>query len=71
MGLKILLDHCTPRGLKRALLEHNVRTARDEGWDELKNGELLERAEKAEYEVVITTDKKMEHQQNIGKIELP
>ena len=44
-----------------------MRTARDEGWDELKNGELLKRAEKAGYEVVITTDKKMEHQQNIEK----
>ncbi len=39
--MKILLDHCIDWRLKRALLAHEVQAARDFGWDELKNGNLL------------------------------
>ena len=34
--MRVLLDHCTPKGLVRALPEHEVQTARNEGWREAK-----------------------------------
>ncbi len=39
------------------------------GWSELDNGELLKRAE-AEFDVLITTDKNLRHQQNIAAFRL-
>lgn len=37
-----------------------------EGWDELKNGDLLKAAEEAGFEVLVTTDKNIRYQQNLG-----
>ena len=36
------------------------------GWTELKNGELLDAAEAAGFEVLITSDKNLRHQQNLS-----
>ena len=37
------------------------------GWAALGNGALLDRAEEAGYEVVITADKSIPYQQNLGR----
>jgi hypothetical protein len=42
-----------------------VRTAAQEGWDRLSNGELLNAAEVTGFDVFVTTDKNMRHQQNL------
>ena len=39
--MKILLDHCTPRPLRHFLEGHDVKTASEQGWHTLKNGDLL------------------------------
>ena len=39
---------------------------RVEHWDRLKNGDLLTAAEHASFEVFLTTDKNMRHQQNMA-----
>ena len=54
--MRILFDNGTPRQLRRQLFGHDVEEAREHGWDALSNGDLLDRAEEAGYEVVITTD---------------
>ena len=64
--MKILLDHGTPRPLGRELLGHSVDTAADKRWDQLANGDLIDRAEQDGYEILITTDQSMRHQQNIA-----
>ena len=51
--------------MRRQLFGHDVEEAREHGWDALSNGELLERAEQAGYEVLITTDQDIRHQQNM------
>jgi predicted nuclease of predicted toxin-antitoxin system len=61
----ILFDHATPRGVARFLSGHSVITAKDRGWDTLSNGDLLEAAERAGFDVVVTADKNMRHQQNL------
>lgn len=42
----------------------------EQGWDNLSNGDLLDRAEEAGYEVLITTDQGIRHQQNMSNRQL-
>jgi hypothetical protein len=62
----ILFDNGTPRGLARFLTGHAVEEAREHGWEELANGALIEAAEQAGFEVIVTTDKNIRHQQNLA-----
>ena len=61
----ILFDHVTPAGIARFLPAHTVSKAKDRGWDTLTNGDLLAEAERAGFEVLLTGDKNMRHQQNL------
>jgi hypothetical protein len=61
----ILFDNGTPRGVARALRHHIVKEARDHGWDTLENGELLDAAEAAGFDVLLTTDQNLRYQQNL------
>ena len=67
--MRILFDECTPRLLARHLPGHEVATVRQIGWAGKRNGELLELAER-EFDVLLTVDQNMEHQQNIGAFDL-
>ena len=64
--MRILFDHNVPRQLRRHLVSHDVDVAEERGWAVLGNGALLDRAEEAGSEVVITADRNMPYQQNIG-----
>ena len=61
----ILFDHGTPKGLIRALPGHTVQTAQARDWDTLSNGALLNAAEEAGFELLLTTDRRIRHQQNL------
>lgn len=61
----ILFDHGTPRGITRSLAGHTVKEARAQGWHRLSNGDLLEAAEKAGFDLLLTTDKNIRYQQNL------
>ena len=61
----ILFDNGTPRGLSRFLISHDVREARAHGWEELSNGQLIDAAEKAGFDVLVTNDKNIRYQQNL------
>ena len=63
--MRILFDNGTPRQLGRQLFGHVVEEAREHGWDALSNGDLLDRAEEADFEVLITTDQGIRYQQNM------
>jgi hypothetical protein len=62
----ILFDQGTPVGIRNSLQGHVVKTAREQGWSALLNGELLRAAEDAGFEVLLTTDKNLTYQQNLG-----
>jgi hypothetical protein len=62
----ILFDHGTPRGLIRALSEHAVTTAQSKGWDRLSNGALLNAAEEAGIDLLLSTDQGIRYQQNLA-----
>src|SRR4051794_20031022 len=63
--MRILFDNGTPRGVASGLLGHTVDECRSLGWDTLRNGELLDAAEAAGFEVLLTTDRNIRHQQNL------
>jgi hypothetical protein len=64
--VRILFDHGTPKGLARTLSVHTIATAQAEGWDALSNGALLNAAEEAGFEVLLTTDRRLRYQQNLS-----
>ena len=64
--MRILFDKGTPRPLRHRLFEHEVTTSVELGWDTLANGVLLDRAEAAGFEVLLTTDQSIRHQQNMS-----
>jgi hypothetical protein len=61
----ILFDHGTPKGLARALSGHTVHMAQSKGWHILSNGALLDAAEEAGFELLLTTDRRIRYQQNL------
>jgi hypothetical protein len=61
----VLFDQGTPVPIRNFLKGHVVRTAAGLGWDALKNGDLLTAAEEAGFDVLLTPDKNMDHQQNL------
>ena len=65
--MKILLAHCTPKQVGRALLGHDVATAFQMGWNELENGELLKAAEQLGFELLIICDQNLAFQQNLSR----
>ena len=67
--MRILLDECLPRKLKRDLPGHNVQTVPEVGWAAIRNGELLRRAARS-FDAFITVDRGLPHQQNLKGIEL-
>lgn len=64
--MRVLFDQATPVPIRPYLEGHDVRTAAQQGWDTLKNGELLAAAETDGFDVLLTTDKNMRYQQNLA-----
>jgi hypothetical protein len=69
--LRALLDEQLPvelaDAIKAAGPHHQISSVVQEGWRGVKNGELLRRAREAMFGVLITADRRMEHQQNIPR----
>ena len=61
----ILFDHGAPLGVAPALRGHKVITAKAKGWDRLTNGDLLNVAEEAAVDLLLTTDQRIRYQQNL------
>ena len=65
--MRVLLDECIPRRLKRELAGHEVSTVPEMGWAGVKNGELLRRAA-GYFDVFLTVDSSIKHQQNVATL---
>lgn len=68
--MRILLDEDVPRRLKRELVGHDIATVVEMGWSGIKNGVLLRLAVAAEFEVFLTCDRNIQHQQNVPALGL-
>ena len=64
--MRILFEHGTPFLLRNALASHSITRTQDIGWARLSNGELLTAAERAGFEMLLTTDKNIRYQQNLA-----
>ena len=62
-----MFDQGVPAPLRKHLPGHEISTAFELGWNKLNNGELIKAAEKAYFDVLITTDQNLRYQQNLTK----
>jgi hypothetical protein len=67
--VRVLLDECLPRRLKRELTGHEVRTAPEMGWASKSNGELLALAA-GSFDVFLTVDRNLSYQQDISAVDI-
>jgi predicted nuclease of predicted toxin-antitoxin system len=67
--MKVLVDECVDWRIIRVLPEHDVRTVKQLGWEEVNDGSLLARAA-AEFDVFLTVDTKLPYQQNIAALDI-
>ena len=67
--MRVLLDECLPRRLKRELVGHDARTAPEMGWAGKVNGELLALAI-GQFDVSLTADRNLSHQQDVSAFDI-
>lgn len=65
--MRILLDECVPRPLKRELADFEIRTVVEMGWSGKKNGELLQLMTQERFTILLTTDQNLRYQQNLAQ----
>ena len=63
--MRILFDQGTPVPLRDRLTQHEVSTTYERGWSTLKNGELLDAAEREGFALLVTTDSSLRYRQNL------
>ncbi len=61
--MKILLDECLPLDFRHCFPNHDAHTVEWAGFKGEKNGELLKAVELAGYQVLLTVDQGIPHQQ--------
>jgi hypothetical protein len=61
----ILFDQGTPVPLRTSLTQHDLATTYEKGWSNLKNGELLDAAERDGFDLLVATDSNLKYQQNL------
>lgn len=64
--MRVLIDECIDERLRYEFAGHDCQTVRYAGLAGLKNGKLLIAAEAAGFEVMVTVDQSIPHQQNVG-----
>ena len=65
--MKLLIDECVDERLRVLFPGHECQTARFANLAGLKNGRLLEAAEVAGFDVLITVDQNIPDQQNLSQ----
>jgi hypothetical protein len=68
--VKILFDANTPAPLARFLRGHEVIRADELGWQGVENGALLDAAESAGFDLLLTCDQNVRYQQNFANRKL-
>lgn len=63
--MRLLLDECVPKRLKRELPGHEIQTVPEAGWAGVKNGALLCVADGL-FDVFLTVDQGIQYQQNLA-----
>jgi predicted nuclease of predicted toxin-antitoxin system len=64
--MRILLDECVNPRVRAGFPNHDTKTVVEMGWQGTANGKLLTLAEANQFEVFVTVDQNLYHQQNIA-----
>jgi hypothetical protein len=67
--VRVLIDECVDPRVKTLLLDHQPATVHDQGWGAFKDGALLAAAQEV-FDVLVTIDRKLEFQQNLGQFRI-
>lgn len=67
--MRVLLDECVPRSLRRELPGHEIRTVAEMGWTGTRNGVLLRNAA-VQFDAFLTVDQGIEFQQHLTGVDL-
>ncbi len=62
--MRILLDECVPRQLRKHLVGHDVTTVASSGWGGIKNGKLLDLAD-TRFDVLLMVDRSIPYQRHL------
>jgi len=65
--MKVLLDECVTKRLKSHLSDFEVYTVNEMKWSGVKNGKLISLCVSNQFDIILTIDKNMIHQQNMEK----
>src|SRR5262245_42132232 len=66
--MRALIDECVPRRIRGHLPGHDVHTVHEMGWSGKKDTELLGLMAGDGFEVLLTVDQNIRHQQNLKSI---
>ena len=64
--MKVLLDECLPRDLRKHVVGHDCQTVPQPGLAGKANGDLLVLAERSGWQVLLTMDQGMAYEQNLA-----
>lgn len=67
--MKILFDHNLPRKLHQHFPPHEISFTKKFGWEQFNNGVLLGLAQ-SEFDVLLTVDSNIYHQQNVARFDI-
>ena len=67
--MRILLDECLPKRLKRDLIGHEVKSVPEMGWGGRTNGALLILAQ-VDFDIFLTVDRNLSFQQDVNKFSI-
>ena len=65
--MKVQLDECVPVQVRHALPDHEVASVPKLGWGSISNGDLLDAAEQAGFDLFVIADKNLRYQQNLSR----
>ncbi len=63
--MRILLNECVPKLLKREFSNFNIKTVVEMGWSGRKNGALLKLMSEERFTVLLTSDQNLKYEQNL------
>jgi hypothetical protein len=64
--MRVLIDECVPLRIRKHLTGHDAHTVPEMGWSGKKDGELLTLMSANGFEVLLTVDQNIRHQQNLA-----
>lgn len=68
--MRILLDECVPKPLKREFDNIDLKTVREMGWSGTKNGALLQLMSESGFTILLTSDRNIKYEQNLQQVNI-